>query len=71
MESNELVQKNSRRFQRNRRSTILDDYKMYMSGDIDVEDDPTSFEEAICSVDSSKWLMVVEGKIKSMSANHV
>jgi hypothetical protein len=67
VESNELVQKNSRRFQRNKRSTILDDYKIYMSGDIDVEDDPTSFEEAISTVDSSKWLKVVEGKIKSMS----
>ena len=36
-----------------------------------MEDDPTSFEEAIRSVNSSKWTAASEDKMKYMSANRV
>ena len=36
-----------------------------------MEDDPTSFEEAMRSDYSSKWLEVMEDEMKSMSANKV
>jgi hypothetical protein len=36
-----------------------------------MEGDPTSFEEAMRSVHSSKWLEAMEDKMRSMSANKV
>jgi len=36
-----------------------------------MEDDPTSFEEAMRSVNSSKWTTTMEDEMKSMSANKV
>ena len=36
-----------------------------------MEDDPTSFEEAMRSDNSSKWLEAMEDEIKSMSTNEV
>ena len=36
-----------------------------------MEDDPTSFEEAMRSDHSSKWLEAMEDEMKSMSANKV
>ena len=36
-----------------------------------MEDDPTSFEEAMRSVNSSKWTAAMEDEMKSMSANKV
>ena len=36
-----------------------------------MEDDPTSFEEAMRSDHSSKWLEVMEDEMKSMNANKV
>ena len=36
-----------------------------------MEDDPTSFEEAMRTVNSSEWAAAMENKIKSMSANKV
>jgi hypothetical protein len=36
-----------------------------------MEDDPTSYEEAMRSDHSSKWLVAMEDEIKSMSANKV
>jgi hypothetical protein len=43
-----------RRSQRATRSTIYDDYKVYVSEEIQMEGDATSFEEAIRSAHSSK-----------------
>jgi hypothetical protein len=48
-----------RRSQRARRSAIYNDYEVYVSEEIQIEDDPTSFEEAMRSVHSSKWLEVM------------
>ena len=36
-----------------------------------MEDDPTSFEEAMSSDYSSKWLEAMEDEMKSMNANKV
>jgi hypothetical protein len=45
-----------RRCQRVRRSTIPDDYEVYNTKEFQMESDPTSFEEAMRSDNSSKWL---------------
>jgi hypothetical protein len=60
-----------RRSQRARRSAIPDDYKVYVSEEIQMEGDPTSFEEAMRSVYSSKWLDAMEDEMRSMSVNKV
>ena len=36
-----------------------------------MKDDPTSFEEAMSSDHSSKWLEAIEDEMKSMNANKV
>ena len=46
----------SRRSQRVRRSVIPNDYEVYDCGEFQIEGDPTSFEEAIRSAHSLKWL---------------
>jgi hypothetical protein len=43
-----------RRSQRTRRSAISDNYEVYVSEKIQIEGDPTSFEEAMRSAHSSK-----------------
>jgi hypothetical protein len=60
-----------RRYQRARRSAISDDYDIYVSEEIQIEGDPTSFEEAMRSAYSSKWLDVMEDEMWSMSINKV
>ena len=51
---------------------LANDYGVYNSEEIQIEDDPTSFEEAMRIVNSSKWwTAAMENKIKSMSANKV
>jgi hypothetical protein len=46
--------------QRVRRSVIPDDYEVYNTEEFQIEGDPTSFEEAIRSDNSSKWLEAME-----------
>ena len=60
-----------RRSQRARKSVIPDDYEVYVSEEFQMEGDPTSFEEAMRSAHSSKWLEVMQDEIKSMSTNDV
>jgi hypothetical protein len=60
-----------RRSQRVRRSAIPNDYEVYNTEDFQMEGDPTSFEEAMRSDNSSKWLEAMEDEIKSMSTNKV
>jgi hypothetical protein len=60
-----------RRSQRARRLVISDDYKVYVSEEIQMEGDPASFEEAMRSAHSSKWLEAIEDKMRSMSTNKV
>jgi hypothetical protein len=60
-----------RRPQRIRKSAIPDDYEVYNSEEVQMEDDPTSFEEAIRSEYCSKWVDAIKDEIKSMSTNEV
>ena len=46
--------------QRIRKLAISDDYEIYNSKEIQMEDDPTSFEKAMRSVNSSKWTAAVD-----------
>ena len=60
-----------RRSQRVRRSAIPDDYEVYECEEFQMEGDPTSFEEAMRSAHSSKWLEAMEDEMKSMKTNRV
>jgi hypothetical protein len=51
--------------------TISDDYEIYVSEEIQMEGDPTSFEEAMRSAYSSKWLDAMEDEMRSMNVNKV
>ena len=42
-----------------------------MSEEIHMQGDPTSFEEAMKSPHSSKWIKAMEDEIRTMSANNV
>jgi hypothetical protein len=61
----------TRRSQRARRSAISDDYDIYVSEEIQVEGDRTSFEEVMRSAHSSEWLEAMEEEIRYMSINKV
>ena len=67
MSSNEAP----RRSQRVRRSAIPEDYEVYECEEFQMEGDPTSFEEAMRSAHSSKWLEAMEDEMRSMSTNEV
>jgi hypothetical protein len=60
-----------RRSQIARRSAISNDYEVYVSEEIQMEGDPASFEEAMRSAHSSKWLDAMEDEMRSMSVNKV
>jgi hypothetical protein len=60
-----------RRSQMAKSSAISDDYEVYVSEEIQMEGDPSSFEEAMRSAHSSKWLEAMEDEIRSMSTNRV
>jgi hypothetical protein len=60
-----------RRSQRVRKSVISVDYEVYNTKEFKMEDDPTSFEEAMRSDHSSKWLEAMEDEMKLMNANRV
>ena len=60
-----------RRSQRVRKLAIPVDYEVYNTEEFQMEDDPTSFEEAMRSDHSSKWLEAMEDEMKSMNANKV
>jgi hypothetical protein len=61
---------------------IPDDYEVYpsvdtesdeifMSEDIDVEGDPTTYKEAMRSANSSKWFLAMENELESLRMNKV
>jgi hypothetical protein len=60
-----------RRSKRARRSAISDDYEVYVNEEIQMEGDPTSFEETMRSAHSYKWLEAMEDKMRAMSTNRV
>jgi len=57
--------------QRARKSPISDDYIVYECEEVQMEDEPTSFEEAMRSTEASKWQEAMEDELKSMSTNNV
>jgi hypothetical protein len=71
LENNVPNQENIRRSQRVRKSAIPNDYEIYMSEEIHIEGDPTSYKEAMRSPHSSKWREGMEDEMRSMSANQV
>ena len=60
-----------RRSQRVSKSAISAYYEVYNTEEFQIEDDPTSFEEAMRSDHSSKWLEAMEDEMKSMNTNKV
>ena len=60
-----------RRSTRARKSAISTDYKVYNTEKVHMEGDPTSYEEATRSPDSSKWVEAMEDEMRSMSTNNV
>nr|BBF90152.1 polyprotein -like [Oryza rufipogon]BBF90155.1 polyprotein -like [Oryza rufipogon] len=60
-----------RRSERVRRSAIRDDYKVYNIEESHMEDDPTSYEEAMRSARSSEWLEAMKDEMESMKLNDV
>jgi hypothetical protein len=60
-----------RRSQRVRKSAIPNDYEVCDTEEFQMEGDPTSFEEAMRSAHSEKWLEAIQDEIKSMNTNKV
>ena len=63
-----------RRSQRERRSSITDDYVVYLqeSGiDLGIYNDPDSYTQAMQGNDSGKWFHAIEEELKSMDQNQV
>ena len=48
-----------------------DDYEVYVSEEIQMEGDPTSFEEAMRSVYSFEWQEAMEVEMNSMNTNDI
>jgi hypothetical protein len=55
-----------RRSQRTRKPAIPDDFEVYVSEEVQMEGDPTTFEEATRSAHSSKWLEAMEDEMRLM-----
>jgi hypothetical protein len=70
-EQNVPVNETLRRFTRARKSVIFTDYKVNITETVLMEGDPTSYEEAMRSHGSSKWVETMEDEMESMSANGV
>jgi hypothetical protein len=60
-----------RRSKRVKKSAISTYYKVYNTETVHMEGDPTSYEEAMGSPNSSKWLEAMEDEMRSMSSNDV
>ena len=60
-----------RRSQRTRKPAIPNEFEIYVSEEVQMEGDPTTFEEAIKGAHSSKWLEAMEDEMRSMSSNKV
>ena len=63
-----------RRSQRTKRSTIHDDYEVYLQEHVfylSDDSDPVTYEEAIRSLHSNFWLDAMEDEMKSMVSNGV
>ena len=65
------VVKAPRRSQRVKKPANFNDYEVYNSEEVQMEGDPTSFEEAMRSTHSSEWLEAMKDEMRSMSTNDV
>jgi hypothetical protein len=65
------INEGPRRSQRTRKPAISKDYEVYVSKEIQMKGDPTIFEEAMRSAQSSKWLEAMQDEMKSMSTNKI
>jgi hypothetical protein len=54
-----------------KRSAIYDNYEVYASEEIQMEGNPTTFEEVMRSAHSSKWLESMEDEMRFTSTNKV
>jgi hypothetical protein len=68
---NELENEALRRSKRVKKSAISTDYKFYNTETVHMEGDPTSYEEAMGSPNSLKWLEAMEDEMRSTSSNDV
>ena len=50
---------------------FFDDYEVYVTKEIQMKSDPTSFEEAMRSIYSFKWQEAMKVEMNSMSTNDV
>ena len=60
-----------RRSQRARKLAIPNDYEVYECEEFQMDGDPTSFEEAMRSAHSLKWLEAIQDEMRSRSTNDV
>ena len=63
-----------RRSQREKIPAISNDYEVYLNEcdyDVGLENDPTSYDQAISSENSTLWLYAMEDELKSMNDNEV
>jgi len=63
-----------RRFHKDRKSTISNDYVVYLQeleNDLSIDNDPISFSEAINGDNSDKWLDAMKDELQSMTHNDV
>ena len=60
-----------RRSTRHKKSAISTNYNVYVTEIVHTEKDPTSYEEAMRSPHSSKWMKAMEDEMKSMSSKDV
>jgi hypothetical protein len=60
-----------RRSQRTIKSAISDDYEVYDTEEFQIEGNPTSYEKAMRTAHSEKWLEAMQDEIKSISTNKV
>ena len=54
-----------------RKPAIPGDYEVNECEEFQMEDDPTSFEEAMRSIHSSKWLEAMQDEMRSINTNGV
>ena len=63
-----------RKSQRQRKSTIFNDYVVYLQEsefDLGIDNDPVLFSQAISNDNSDKWINAIKDELKSMEHNEV
>lgn len=74
LEGNKIVEEALRRSTQRRRPAIPNNYVVYLEEinyDIGFKEHPTTFKEAIESVESNKWVNAMKDEMNSMAINEV